>query len=165
MQTLAYLVFLRLQALSVSCCYCYGLSNLHDLRRTCQRWVSPIFTAVLPTCQTRNAVIVGSVFWDVAPCRFCVNRRFGGTYLTLVPRSWISVLWRWRRYVPPKRWFTQNLHGATSKKTAFFMITAMKTSNRTQWIIVSFNWLICQLSDGGVVLSGEGIKFRGFNLL
>jgi hypothetical protein len=21
-----------------------------------------------------------SVFWDVAPCRSCVNRRFGGTY-------------------------------------------------------------------------------------
>jgi hypothetical protein len=21
-----------------------------------------------------------AVFWDVVPCRFCVNRRFGGTY-------------------------------------------------------------------------------------
>jgi hypothetical protein len=21
-----------------------------------------------------------AVFWDVAPCRSCVNRRFGGTY-------------------------------------------------------------------------------------
>jgi hypothetical protein len=21
-----------------------------------------------------------AVFWDVAPCRYCVNRRFGGTY-------------------------------------------------------------------------------------
>jgi hypothetical protein len=21
-----------------------------------------------------------AVFWDVAPCGFCVNRRFGGTY-------------------------------------------------------------------------------------
>jgi hypothetical protein len=33
-----------------------------------------------------------AVFWDVVPCRSCVNRRFGGTYL----------------------------HGATSQKTAFF---------------------------------------------
>jgi hypothetical protein len=53
-----------------------------------------------------------TVFWDVAPCRYFVNRRFGGTYrlhlqstvqstvyssdsvysylLTLVYRSWIS---------------------------------------------------------------------------
>jgi hypothetical protein len=41
-----------------------------------------------------------AVFWDVAPCRYFVNRRFGGTYglhlqgisylLTLVHRSWIS---------------------------------------------------------------------------
>jgi hypothetical protein len=35
-----------------------------------------------------------AVLWDVAPCRSCVNRRFGGT-------------WMW--YVPPKRRFTQDL--------------------------------------------------------
>jgi hypothetical protein len=40
--------------------------------------------------------------------------------LTLVPRSRIFLLWRWRRYVPPKRRFTQDVHGATSQKTAFF---------------------------------------------
>jgi hypothetical protein len=34
-----------------------------------------------------------AVFWDVAPCRYFVDRRFGGTYrrlLTLVHRSRIS---------------------------------------------------------------------------
>jgi hypothetical protein len=30
---------------------------------------------VLTTATMKNAV-----FWDVAPCRSCVNRRFGGTY-------------------------------------------------------------------------------------
>jgi hypothetical protein len=30
-----------------------------------------VFTAV-----TMN----NAVFWDVAPCRYCVNRRFGGKY-------------------------------------------------------------------------------------
>jgi hypothetical protein len=40
----------------------------------------------------------------------------------LVPRSPIFLPWRWRRYVPPKRWFnSQDLHGATSQKTAFFV--------------------------------------------
>jgi hypothetical protein len=121
-----------------------------------------------------------AVFWDVALCRSCVNRRFGGTYrlhlqdrkirergfppdndplpaltpplcnllawpsypistdptpllsidfpcgsvcshlLTLVPRSRIFLPWRWRRYVPPKRRFTQILHSTTSQKRAFF---------------------------------------------
>jgi hypothetical protein len=43
-----------------------------------------------------------AVFWDVAPCRSCVNRLFGGTYrlhlqggcshlLTLVPRFQIFL--------------------------------------------------------------------------
>jgi hypothetical protein len=92
-----------------------------------------------------------AVFWDMAPCRSCVNRRFGGTYrpyfqgrkirergsrccnhqLTLVPRSRIFLLWWWRRYVPPKRRFIQDLHGATSQKTAFFIVTAAKTWNLT----------------------------------
>jgi hypothetical protein len=25
-------------------------------------------------------ILKNTVFWDVAPCRSCVNRRFGGTY-------------------------------------------------------------------------------------
>jgi hypothetical protein len=40
--------------------------------------------------------------------------------LTLVLLSRICLPSRWRRYVPPKRRFTQELHGATSQKTAFF---------------------------------------------
>jgi hypothetical protein len=36
-------------------------------------------------------------------------------------------------YVPPKRRFTQDLLGATSQKTAFFIVTAVKTSNLT-WL-------------------------------
>jgi hypothetical protein len=31
----------------------------------------------------------------------------------------------------PKRRYTQDLQGATSQKTAFFIVTAMKTSNLT----------------------------------
>jgi hypothetical protein len=37
----------------------------------------------------------------------------------------------------PKRRFTQDLHGATSQKTAFFIVTAVKTSNLT--CITTFN--------------------------
>jgi hypothetical protein len=28
----------------------------------------------------KNCVLKNAVFWDVAPCRYFVNRRFGGTY-------------------------------------------------------------------------------------
>jgi hypothetical protein len=51
--------------------------------------------------------------------------------LTLVHRSRIFLPWRWRRHVPPKRRFTQDLHSATSQKTTFFIVTAVKASNRT----------------------------------
>jgi hypothetical protein len=51
--------------------------------------------------------------------------------LTLVHRSRIFLPWRWRRYVPPKRRLTQDLHSATSQKTTFFIVTAVKASNRT----------------------------------
>jgi hypothetical protein len=37
--------------------------------------------------------------------------------------------WRWRRYIPPKHRFTQDLHSATSQKTAFFIVTAMESSD------------------------------------
>jgi hypothetical protein len=42
--------------------------------------------------------------------------------LTLVPRSWIFLPWRWRRYFSPKRRLTQDVHSATSQKTTFFKI-------------------------------------------
>jgi hypothetical protein len=66
-----------------------------------------VFTAV----SMKNAV-----FWDVAPCRSCVNRCFGGMYrLHLQDRKTCE-----RGHVPQKRRFTQDLHGATSQKTALF---------------------------------------------
>jgi hypothetical protein len=50
--------------------------------------------------------------------------------------SWFIVRglllpWRWRRYVFPKRRLTKYLHGATSQKTVFFIVIAVKTSNLT----------------------------------
>jgi hypothetical protein len=76
-----------------------------------------------------------AVFWDVAPCRSCVNRRFGGKYRLHLQDRKISErgtsVSRCLRYVPPKRRFTQDLHGATSQKTAFFIVTAVETSNLT----------------------------------
>jgi hypothetical protein len=68
---------------------------------------------------------VDLVWSDVSEERGCSH------LLTLVPRSWIFPPWRWRWCVPPKRRFTQDLHGATSQKTTFFIVTAVKTSNLT----------------------------------
>jgi hypothetical protein len=69
-----------------------------------------------------------AVFWDVTPCRSCVNRRFGGTYRFHLQGRKIREL---GSSVPPKRRPTQALHGATSQKTAFFIVTVVKTSNLT----------------------------------
>jgi hypothetical protein len=52
----------------------------------------------------------------------------------LVPRSRIFLPWRWRRYVTSKRRFTQEVHSATSKKTAFFFPSLV-------WnIVFTFSW-------------------------
>jgi hypothetical protein len=69
-----------------------------------------------------------AAFCVVASCRFCVNRRFGGTYRHHLQGGKICDR---RRYVPPKRRFTQDLHVATSQKTTFFIVTSVKTSNLT----------------------------------
>jgi hypothetical protein len=50
----------------------------------------------------------------------------GGYKLQIFPS------WRWRRYVPPKRGFTKDLHGITSQKMAFLIVIAVKTLNLTQ---------------------------------
>jgi hypothetical protein len=47
-------------------------------------------------------------------------------------RSRIFLPWRWRRYVPPKRRLTQELHGATSQKTAFFIIKSCSRWQRVE---------------------------------
>jgi hypothetical protein len=37
-----------------------------------------------------------------------------------------------RTDIPPKHWFLQEPHGITSQKTAFFIVTTMKTPNLTK---------------------------------
>jgi hypothetical protein len=67
-----------------------------------------------------------AVFWDVAHCESRVNRRFGGTYGLHLQGSKIRQrgisFSRWLK--PPKRRFTQDSHGTTSHKTAFFLLTS-----------------------------------------
>jgi hypothetical protein len=53
-------------------------------------------------------------------------------------RGFFFLPWRWSRYVPPKRLLTQDLHSATSQKTIFFIVTAVKTSNLTHMCTFKF---------------------------
>jgi hypothetical protein len=56
-----------------------------------------VFTAV---------TMKNSVSWDVTPCRFCVNRRFGGTYRLYLHGRKIrergTSVSRWQQYVNPE---------------------------------------------------------------
>jgi hypothetical protein len=54
--------------------------------------------------------------------------------LTLVPRSRIFLLSRWKRPVPPKRRFTQELHGSASQKSV---------SSCQQMFVNIFNMYAC----------------------
>jgi hypothetical protein len=59
-----------------------------------------------------------------------------------------------RRYFPPKRRFTQDLHGVTSQKTAFFIVTAVKTSNLTWSYRISTQiWILRKHVSNTVKLS------------
>jgi hypothetical protein len=88
-----------------------------------------------------------AVFWDVASCRSGVNRRFGGTYRLhhqgrrenirkSAREASVRDVKRSLRYVPPKRRLTPHLHGA------FFIVTAVKTSNLTKLNVFSAKWEI-----------------------
>jgi hypothetical protein len=61
--------------------------------------------------------------------------------LMLVPCSRIFLPWRWRRHVPPKHWFTQDLHGATFQKAAFFILKLLLNivTTRTEVLVVQGN--------------------------
>jgi hypothetical protein len=57
--------------------------------------------------------------------------------LTLFMARWFFPHWWLRRFLPPKRRLLQEPHGVTSQKTAFFIVSAVKTSSLTQggtWI-------------------------------
>jgi hypothetical protein len=95
------------------------------------------------------------VSWDVASCSSCVNRHFGGTYhLQLQVRKireqgtnvsrWLQASSSLTDFstlkMKAKRRFTQELHGATSQKTAFFIFTTVKTSDLTKILTVKISY-------------------------
>jgi hypothetical protein len=94
--------------------------------------------------EMEKAYAVNAVFCDVTPCGSCKNRRLKGASrlqhivfhllvtANVVPNSLILSKLRWRRYFPLTRLFLHEPHGVTSKKTAFFIVTAVKTSNLTK---------------------------------
>jgi hypothetical protein len=68
--------------------------------------------------------------------------------LTLVPRSRIFLPWSWRQCVPPKRRCTQDLHSATSQKTAFFS-SRLISQYYGDWLLF---FLSCSIRDLSVSL-------------
>jgi hypothetical protein len=62
-----------------------------------------------------------AVFWDVAPCRHFVNRRFGGSYrfnlqvIRILHRIWLFSVIRKTRKIPPLG-FRKHREGRKSRK-------------------------------------------------
>jgi hypothetical protein len=72
--------------------------------------------------------------------------------LTLTLYSRIFLHCKWKRYVPPKRRLIQDLHRATSQNTTFFIVTAVKASNRTSYILFRIHISrVVSSSTGGTV--------------
>jgi hypothetical protein len=59
----------------------------------------------------------------------------------VVPSSPILVTRWWRRYIPLNHWFLQEPHSVTSQKMAFFIGTAVKTSNLIDFIHIQYLFL------------------------
>jgi hypothetical protein len=89
---------------------------IHILFLISRRFVVSDFRYAETWLNMKNAV-----FWDVAPCRSSVNRRFGGTYRYHPQGRKIRV-----RGTSLSRWLQP--HGATFQNTTFFIVTAVKTS-------------------------------------
>jgi hypothetical protein len=107
-----------------------------------------------------------TIFWDIASCSTYVNLRFEGTYhlhlqgrklaeqetsVQQVPEPWI---WKWQ--APPKRRFMYALHSAISQKMEIFIITSVRTSNRTstKWFfksvysnVTSMQWMSVKVTE------------------
>jgi hypothetical protein len=70
-----------------------------------------------------------AVLWDEAQCGSCKNRSFGETCrLHLQGRRKYTSEENLQTVINRHR-FLQDPHGATSQKRAFFIVTAVKTSN------------------------------------
>jgi hypothetical protein len=65
-----------------------------------------------------TVVVMKSIIWDMMPCNLLSCHLLACWFvLKLFLRSW-----RWRRYVPPKRWLQLNrLHGVISQKMIHFL--------------------------------------------
>jgi hypothetical protein len=109
---------------------------------------------------------LNAVFWNVTSCGSFRNRGSEGKYrlhhhgenyqwarnwMTLRRNFFLKLLvnadfvlshrslstWCWRWYFHLKILFLQKPHGVTFKKTALFMATAVRTSNLTEFILLS----------------------------
>jgi hypothetical protein len=80
-----------------------------------------------------------AVFFDVTPFGSCKNQSFGGPHYLHHQgdkNSWPRIFSR--RYVPSNCRFLQEPHGVTSQKTAFVIVTAVKTSNLTSQTLLNY---------------------------
>jgi hypothetical protein len=116
----------------------------------------PCFSAVLFRTTHFDPVFL-LILWfspSVSPCSGLTNRNWVLPSVPYIYRSsdgqafclppacllvcWtILRLWRWRRYVPPKRRVQlYGLHGVISQKMIRFKTTTVKTSNPTHYILL-----------------------------
>jgi hypothetical protein len=78
---------------------------------------------------------------------------------TLVPSSRIFLPRRLRRHIPPKRRLTQDLHGATSQKSVFFIVNSENVKSYIRDFIIYTGHFV--LFGRSRILSWTGYEGRG----
>jgi hypothetical protein len=84
------------------------------------------------------------IFWVETPCGLVGTsryQRFGRTCCLLLYSWWPLQRWRWRQYVPPKRWYLPtSVHSISAQKTNINIFTAVRNSNFLQVAYVVGLW-------------------------
>jgi hypothetical protein len=145
---------------------CCGLGHIKEQNTNPFPFLSCLLQLILnPLLQLIFNLLL--VFWVVTPCGLVGRcQHFGGTLVSTYKSTWcyypedqhwqtavvqIKVLqdfqiellqlqpWRWRQYIPPKRWYLPTSpHGVTTQKISIDIFTAVRTSNH---IIFDHTWV------------------------
>jgi hypothetical protein len=109
-------------------------NHMDALKQLCTIILTTPCAAYLVHLRSSYLKLKKAVFWGVAPCRYCVKRRLfehAHAGSSLADFLLFSSTVKMEAIHSAETSVKQYLHDATSQKTAFFIVTAVKTSDLT----------------------------------
>jgi hypothetical protein len=104
------------------------------------------------------------VFWDVALCRSCVNRLFGGTYCLVVSDWWLSLQPPAHAGSPLADFSTLKMEAIRSSETSFDAKSTQRHITEDD-ILLSTSTVACQFVAVGTCLPSHCLEMASVYLL